>query len=572
MPSKKPGEKQNHSIRDFGGINTQASRQAIDDDEFSWLENMMPIGKGNLVTVPAPVDTGVTVTGNCFYHKSANIGGVTYMFMFTADGAAYQVNLTSYAKTTVAAAATFSGANTQFDQWKNDRILIIDANGYYSWDGSTLIKINVTFVNTAKIDNGSGGAGTILNVTVAGGVLAIGQGISGAGVSAGTIIQSFISGTGGTGTYGVNISQNVASGSLTATSVAPSSGSCIAVYSGRVWVSSNRTVSYSAPDQYTDFTTTNFGGSFVMEDPTLHSAIIQLISTNGFLYVIGQDSINVISDVRVSTSPATTLFSNLNLVTTAGTSSPGSVVSYYRSLWMAAPYGFYAVTGSTAQKGSDKLDGIFPFIASATGFSSGVVVINKILCLAFMFTYADPVAGSRAIIAIFFNKKWFIGSQGNSLTQCSGATVSGTQNLYATDGTKLWKLFANTSGTVMQTIKSKLWDMGDPLTDKQTLKVGVETIMPSVAGAINVTVDSELGSNPAALTSTSTATWVNNSGAQVTWVNNGSIAVVWLASGYVWFHGDASNFGKYVGLTITSMTPQLIVMAEQLQYELRVRW
>jgi hypothetical protein len=339
-----------------------------------------------------------------------------------------------------------------------------------------------------------------------------------------------------------------------------------------VWIASGRTVSFSAPDSYSDFSTTNLGGSFIMEDSTLHSNIIQLLSANGFMYIVGLDSINVVSDVRVTTSPPATLFSNLNLVTTAGTASAGSVIPYYRTIWLAAPYGFYGITGSTAQKGSDKLDGVFKYINSATGFSAGIVVINKILCLAFMFTYADPVSGNRPILAVFFNKKWFICSQGNALTQCAYATVGGTQNLYATDGTKLWKLFADATVGVNQTIKTKLWDMGDPLTDKQVLKMGVETIMPSVAGTLTATVDSELASSAATLSATSSATWINNSGATVTWQNNALALVTWIASGYVWFRGDATSFGKYAGITIQSSTPQLTIMAEQLQYELRARW
>ena len=132
MAAKQQGKPYDQTSRNFGGINTQASRQAIGDDEFSWLENMMPIGDGNLLAVPAPTDTGASVAGTCYYMKAANIAGVNYMYMFTADGAAYQINLTSYVKTTVAAAGTFGGTASQIDQWKNDRILIIDPiAGYY---------------------------------------------------------------------------------------------------------------------------------------------------------------------------------------------------------------------------------------------------------------------------------------------------------------------------------------------------------------------------------------------------------------------------------------------------------
>lgn len=71
---------------------------------------------------------------------------------------------------------------------------------------------------TSKIDNGAGGAGTTLTVTaptsLAG--LGIGSVISGAGVTANTVITGFGTATGGIGTYTVNNSQNIASEAMTA--------------------------------------------------------------------------------------------------------------------------------------------------------------------------------------------------------------------------------------------------------------------------------------------------------------------------------------------------------------------
>ena len=75
---------------------------------------------------------------------------------------------------------------------------------------------------TATISNGSGGAGTVLNVTaVASGALAINQVITGTGISSGTIITGFVSGTfGGIGVYTVSVSQNVSSTAITGTQAA----------------------------------------------------------------------------------------------------------------------------------------------------------------------------------------------------------------------------------------------------------------------------------------------------------------------------------------------------------------
>lgn len=70
---------------------------------------------------------------------------------------------------------------------------------------------------TAKIDNGSGSAGTTLTVTaVTSGTLKVGSVLSGSGVTAGTTITALGTGTGGTGTYTVSASQNVSSTAITA--------------------------------------------------------------------------------------------------------------------------------------------------------------------------------------------------------------------------------------------------------------------------------------------------------------------------------------------------------------------
>lgn len=137
--SRGEGPKHNHVFRDFGGINTQAAPQAIKRNEFSWIENIMPIGHGNAKIIPAPSDSIATVpSGLCYYMQDYNIDGVNYMFMATDDGNAYQVLLDSpYTVTTIG--ASFSNSGLQIAQWKNERILIVDPTlGYYTWDGTLL--------------------------------------------------------------------------------------------------------------------------------------------------------------------------------------------------------------------------------------------------------------------------------------------------------------------------------------------------------------------------------------------------------------------------------------------------
>ena len=139
--AKVKDKKRDHSLVNFKGVNTQADRRMIDDDEFAWLENVMPIGYGNLQTVPGPSAALATLGGvlDCYYMAEGNISNVSYMFMFCTDGSCTQVNLTTFAKTTVGAAGTFGGTDSHIAQWKNERIVIIDpVYGYFDWNGTTL--------------------------------------------------------------------------------------------------------------------------------------------------------------------------------------------------------------------------------------------------------------------------------------------------------------------------------------------------------------------------------------------------------------------------------------------------
>jgi hypothetical protein len=61
----------------------------------------------------------------------------------------------------------------------------------------------------------TGSGGTLTVSAVGSGALALGDALSGSGITAGTAITDFLTGTGGNGTYAVNIGQTFASGTIT---------------------------------------------------------------------------------------------------------------------------------------------------------------------------------------------------------------------------------------------------------------------------------------------------------------------------------------------------------------------
>lgn len=613
-------------VKDFKGINTKANRTSIQETEFAWLENVMPIGFGNLKVVGKQTAVGaITWSGTVYYMAQGNIGGSEYLFAFFTNGGAEYVNLSTNVKSTLAASTTFSGSTTQITQWKNERILIIDSTyGYATFDGTNLVRVGsvATITITAAGSgyatppsvligppNETGGIQATATATVGGSAVtsisiteygtgytsapsvyigsqgsvawagstavALGALLSSGGnyymvTVAGTTGSTAPTHTSGSQTNGtatllyVTVNNGSGTGATATATRINQPGIAIASFSGRVWIAQNRTIYYTAADSYNDFTSVS-AGNITITDATLHGDIIQIISANNFLYIFGTDSINVFSDVRVSTT-GVTLFTNTNISASIGSNFKYAIFAYFRSIFFMNRYGIYALVGATTSKISDALDGVFPGIDFTSGIYGGQVVINNILCAAFQFVYAG-----RKLQAVFFDRKWFMTYQGEIIV-IAPAPVGGQLNMYGTDGTSLVKLYSSSTQSIATQIKTALWALNDPIRDKQALKFGVEATVPDTeAGILTVTVDNENRSS-AGISLTNTVNWQNNSGDIIPWLNNSGTAIGWASVGYQLYKYDAQQYGKYLGLTVTSNTPNFVINGFQLEHELRARF
>ena len=649
-------------VKNFRGVNTKANRTAIDNDEFFWLENAMPIGYGNLKITPTYDAVGsVTFSNTVVNFFSANIGITDYLIAFQNDGSCEYVNLTTNVKGTLAAAGTFTTTGgINISQWKNDRVLIIDpVKGYFTWDAVNLISVgsvgtigivkggtgytsapaviisapnqtngiqatavatitanavsSITLTETGSgytssptvTFNGGGGAnanavastttfaqGTVsvlvtntgtgytnasnIVVTITGGG---GTNAAGQAIIAGNIVTQVVMTNNGSGyTNQANITVAITGGggsNATAKAIINTgTNSAIQSFSGRVWIANGRTIYYSAAGSYNDFVTVS-AGAVSLTDATLHGNIIQLLSANNFLYIFGDDSINVFSDVRV-TSSGLTLFTNTNVSASVGTKLAYAIFPYFRSVLFMNDYGVYALVGSTTSKISDSLDGIFPNVDFTTGTTTGgQVLLNNILCSAFNFRYTGGLGTSssnRYIQAIFFEKKWFFTSAGNSLKNVVSVPVGGRITLYGTDGTSCVKMYANTTASINSYVQTSLNPMKDPIRTKQALKIGIEATLQNAA-TINVTIDSETGSSNSVSLGT-TIEWINNFSTIIPWTNNSSVAISWSGGtgGYTLYKTDAKQYGKYLGMTVTSSGPGIVYNGFEYEHELRVRF
>ena len=343
----------------------------------------------------------------------------------------------------------------------------------------------------------------------------------------------------------------------------------IQTFSGRTWVSQGRTITYSAAGSYSDFTSVS-AGALTLTDTTLHSNIIQLLAANNFLYIFGEDSINVFSDVRV-TNTGTTIFTNTNVSASVGTRLPYAIFPYFRSVLFMNEYGAYALVGSTTSKISDALDGVFPNIDFTTAIiTAGQVLLNNILCAAFNIRYNDS-GTYRYIQAVFFEKKWFFTNQNTALKLITSIPTGGKINMYGTTGTNLLHLYSDGGTDISSIITTALMPMTDPIRTKQALKVGIEATITNGA-VLYTTIDSEQSSSPP-YTLGNYVNWINNFGIAIPWVNNSSATIQWIGGqGYVLYKTDAQQWGKYLGMTVTSNSTGMVIHGFDYEHELRVRF
>ena len=370
--------------------------------------------------------------------------------------------------------------------------------------------------------------------------------------------------------YTANVTANA-----TATAIVNTNGIVdVATFSGRVWVAAGRTVYASSAVSPTDFSSVS-AVAFNLTDSTLHGNIQAILSANNFLYIFGDDSINVFSNLQV-TSTGSTVFTNTNVSASIGSKRIYAIFPYFRSVLFLNDYGVYALVGSTTTKISDPLDGIFPYIDFTKPVTAGQALLNNILCAVFNFYVNSSCpfgfGGSRYIQAVFFEKKWFITYQGQ-IQYVTSAPIGGKVNLYGTNTSNALYLFYNsTTASIPSYIQTALQDMGDPIRTKQALKFGVEATLTN-GGQFNVTVDSEQGSSPTYSLSDTGVSWLNNSSQVISWVNNSGTVIQWLlVTGYYLYKSDALQYGKYLGLTMTSNNAGFVVNTFEFEHELRVRF
>jgi len=604
-------------FREWRSLNLTDWRGSIDDNDLSWEENAITIGKGFIQILRAPGPPLATIGAgiDTIWGFTLKTPGAILMTVNT-DGSMSQIQVPSGTVTPVAPAGTFSsGHGTHLSVWRNEDVLIIDpVKGYFWWDGTALggnVISGVSVIAHVAPDMGVrvlAGSVNFWNVTNPLAVVQTDLVVAAADPTNPRIDLITVDNTGTpqitTGTPAVKPVapappasggfQNivlatvfVAAGAATIITVnitdlrafTTLTGDSIAVFEGRVFIATGRVLTFSAPGSFIDFTVPNGGGFATITDEAFEGDIVALVSALEQLWIVGHGAIDALSNVTAAGNPpnVVTSFSITNILTNVGTNAPHSVLGYFRALALLAPFGIYALSGVTPQKLSDKIDGLFPDLILDDSNSACVAVVENLLCVFFRAVYTGTQAFSGPaplpMLIGFVQGKLFMAVQGLALSWITNVIVGGITQGWGTDGATVYQLFgadAETPNTYK--VQTKLFDFGAPTTEKAAMKLGYEFQAPRIINP-TVTIDSEASSLRVPLkTSNQITRIVNNVGVRMRLLNNNGDPLTILTQGIILAKEQATLFGHYLGSTITGTDPPYRIQAIEMEYAPTREW
>jgi hypothetical protein len=418
-------------INNFRTYNSKDNPVTMKDDELPVLLNFMPIGT-SLYSMPGYVipDTGdIATTGaktldgtTIIRMYDANLDGTIYKIVACSDGSLYQfdTSTTPWTRTTIAGIGTFTGssAGPYFEQWEYTKLLIIDPKGYWSY--------------------AHGGS-----ITPLGG-----------------------------------------------TTNARRGGESIAVWKNQIFFGGSatsadgdtrRTIFYSVAGSYTNFTDPNTSLPQAQTDnyASLRNKINALVATQDYLYVIGDHGTHVMSGVQMLSS-GSYAFTLTNSLPGIGTVFPESVQAYGDTIFMLSSTGVHAISAGSHELLSSYLDGIFPSI-DLTFYPVSFIaeIYNKtVFCL--LVQVISPLdAIKQKWFLCYYEGRWFpvfmgvVGGGSPLDFNFAGQRQSATDaTCFAAYDNQIVQLF---TGSIQLTkkIRTKLYNLGDSIHDKQVLRIGV---------------------------------------------------------------------------------------------------
>jgi hypothetical protein len=288
-------------------------------------------------------------------------------------------------------------------------------------------------------------------------------------------------------------------------------GRLLAVFEAHVWlVTAPRTITFTAPNSFSNFVAGDGAGSFKITDDAFVGAITQITSTVQQLWILGASAIDALGNV--ATAGGLTTFAVTNALGSLGTIFADSVLGYFRSLTFSTGYSIHSLLGVTPQKLSAKIDRLFAALGPAITFGprAGIQQLNGRLVLVFLYQFTDPVtAAVRSMLLCFDEGRWFTCQTpdlaGNRVVDLLTLTIKGFPEVFGVDRAGFtYRIFARSTDTPAgtMTVRGKLYDLGAPTEGHEGKRIGLDLSAPptTVIAPITLTLVSEQRTAPTSIT------------------------------------------------------------------------
>jgi len=267
----------------------------------------------------------------------------------------------------------------------------------------------------------------------------------------------------------------------------------LAIFAGRVWVAAGTVLQWTGTGGYDDVSAAGAAGTTTVNDADLAHKITALRSLNNFLWIFGDESIKQIGSISVS--GAITNFTIVTLSSDTGTTFPQSIASYNRLVLFANNVGVFAVLGSSVQKISNEMDGIFSSIDFSQQLAAALNDLSSQRVYVLLVRYIDPLQSrTRSLLLTFQNRQWFVCSQGDGLKAITTAFVNstaGSVETFGSSGPDVTELLVAKNMPVNIILRTALTHHGKPMMGKKLLRAAVSQIAGNVGGTVTFTLDTE---------------------------------------------------------------------------------
>lgn len=506
-----------------GGGGTGAAATAIVDPQ--GLTSTTVTANGEIVTGsgnPAPTVTASLSGGG---GSGASVTASIYLQFNTGSSSGYGVSTVNI----VTAGTGYTSAPT---------ISFTISGGVVVHTPTATCTVGNGAVLSITVTSGGGGYTSAPTVTLSGGS---GSGATAAAVIGGSGVATLTLTSPGSGylasdTLTVGFSGGGGTGATASAHVWPfvTAGTTLAVFQGRVWLGGARLLQWTGTGGFDDFSAADASGATTIGDADLTHAITALRNYNNYLFIMGDQSVKQIGNISLNAAGNETLFTILTLSSDQGTIYPRSCGSFNRVFMFANTNGIYAVFGSSVQKISDDLDGIFKLIDFTQPPQFAIADFNNIHNAIWLVRYKDPLASERSILITFNGKKWFVTSQGNNLVAVTTASTlaSGMNLTFSSSGSDITQILSNPSVPVAFTARTALSHHGNAVQRKKTIRGGwAITGGASSSSTITVELDSDEATQSASQ----------------------SIIATFLA--YLFGNNPGNVSGRYLGATVSGTQP-----------------